>query len=148
MSIVLRRNGSYVNMVKSVMESGELSCDQSEVVISYLMNRRGKIYPTRIRNDRHVEICMLCVDSDNSRPILRVKVVGRSREEASTSAPPPPSLLPPLSTVDDILTEYDCMGGDEWNNSEYYEEEECGGGEDGSSNHKEATLSWIAPIFL
>ncbi|KAM3307745.1 hypothetical protein P3S67_009489 [Capsicum chacoense] len=41
-SIALRRNGSYADMVKSVMESGELSCDKSEVLISYLMNGRGK----------------------------------------------------------------------------------------------------------
>ncbi|KAM3289279.1 hypothetical protein P3S67_017566 [Capsicum chacoense] len=33
-SIVLHRNGSYADMVKSVMESGELSCNQSEVLIS------------------------------------------------------------------------------------------------------------------
>ena len=74
-SIALRRNGSYVDMVKSVMESGELSCDQSEVVISYLMNGRGKIHPTFIRNDRHVELYMLCIDSDNSRPILRLSLI-------------------------------------------------------------------------
>lgn len=33
-SIVLRRNGSYADIVKSVMESDELSCDQIEVLIS------------------------------------------------------------------------------------------------------------------
>ncbi|KAM3284084.1 hypothetical protein P3S67_022882 [Capsicum chacoense] len=108
------------------MESGELSCDQSEVVISYLINGRGKIYPTFIRNDRHVELYMLCVDSDNSKPILWVKVVERSREEASTSAPPSPS--PPPPTVDDTSMEYNNMGGDEWDNSEDYKEEEFGGG--------------------
>ncbi|PHT37689.1 hypothetical protein CQW23_21262 [Capsicum baccatum] len=57
-----------------------------------------------------------------TRPILRVKVVGRSRKEASTS-----SLSPP-PTVDDTSMEYDCMGGEEWDNSEDYEEEEYGGG--------------------
>ncbi|KAM3304088.1 hypothetical protein P3S67_015120 [Capsicum chacoense] len=41
-SIALRRNGSYVDMVKNVIESGELSCDQSEVLISYFMNGRGE----------------------------------------------------------------------------------------------------------
>ncbi|KAM3268061.1 hypothetical protein P3S67_031611 [Capsicum chacoense] len=113
------------------MESGELSCDKSEVVISYLMNGRGKIHPTFTRNDRHVELYMICIDSDNFRPILRIKVVERSREEAFTSAPPPssPPLPPPI--MDDTSTEYDSMGGDEWNNSKDYEEEECGRGEDG-----------------
>ncbi|KAF3628719.1 hypothetical protein FXO37_29253 [Capsicum annuum] len=73
-SIALRRNSSYANLVKSVMESGELSYDQSDVV----------------------------------------KVVGRSREEASASA------LPPV--VDDTSMEYDCMSGDEWDNSKDHEE--------------------------
>ncbi|KAF3626432.1 hypothetical protein FXO38_29260 [Capsicum annuum] len=123
-SIALRCNGSYADMVKSIMESGELSYEQSEVVISYLMNGRGKIHPMFIRNDRHVKLYMLYVDSDNSRPILRVKVIGRSQRKASTSVPPPPL------AVDDTSTKYDCMGGDEWDNSEDYEEEECGGAED------------------
>ncbi|KAM3319124.1 hypothetical protein P3S67_006324 [Capsicum chacoense] len=127
-SIALHRNDSYPDMVKSVMESSELSCDQSEVLISYLMNGRGKIHPTFIRNDRHVELYMLCFDSDNSKPILRVKVFERSRKEASTSAPPSPPPLPP--NVDDTSMEYDFMGCDEWDNSEDYEEEECGGGVD------------------
>ncbi|KAM3301799.1 hypothetical protein P3S67_016301 [Capsicum chacoense] len=82
-SIALHRNGSYGDMVKSVMENGELSCDQSNVVISYLMNERGKIYPTFMKNDRHVELYIFCVDSNNFRPILWIKVVGRSRKEAS-----------------------------------------------------------------
>ncbi|XP_047270486.1 uncharacterized protein LOC124899596 [Capsicum annuum] len=115
------------------MESGELSCDQSEVLISYLMNGRGKIHPMFIRNDRHVELYMICIDSDNSRPILRVKVFERSREEASTSAPPPPSPPPPPlpPNVDDTSMEYDFMGCDECDNSKDYEEKKCGGGEDG-----------------
>ncbi|XP_047264699.1 uncharacterized protein LOC124896879 [Capsicum annuum] len=113
------------------MESGDLSCDQNKVLISYLMNGRGQIHPTFIRNDRHVELYMLCIDSDNSRPILRVKVFERFRKEASTSTPPSPSPSPPPPNVDDTSKEYDFMGCNEWDNSEYYEEEECGGGEDG-----------------
>ncbi|KAF3627259.1 hypothetical protein FXO37_29950 [Capsicum annuum] len=101
------------------MESDELRCDSSDVVIGYLMNGRRKIYPTFIRNDRHMKLYMLCVDSNNSRPILWVKVVERSRQEAFTSAPPPP--LPPV--VDDRLMEYECMGGHEWDNSKKFEEE-------------------------
>lgn len=88
-SIALLCNSLYADMVKRVMESGELSCDQSNVVISYLINGSGKIYPGFIRNDRHVELYMLFFDSNNFRPILWVKVVGRYREEASTSASPP-----------------------------------------------------------
>lgn len=146
MSISLHRNGSYTDMVKSIMETGELSCDQKEVVISYLMNEREKIHPTFIRNDRHVQLYMLCINSNNSKPILRVKVVERSRKETSTSAPPPPSPPSPHPpTVDNTSTEYDSMGSDKWDNSEYYEEEEC---EDGQLNHKEATLFRATPIFL
>ncbi|KAM3309069.1 hypothetical protein P3S67_010813 [Capsicum chacoense] len=106
------------------MESGELSCNQSEVLISYLMNGRGKIHPKFIRNDRNMELYMLYVDSDKSRPILWVKVSERSQEEASRSAPPPP----PPPNMADMSMEYDFMGCDEWDNSEDYEEEECGGG--------------------
>ncbi|KAF3667292.1 hypothetical protein FXO37_10091 [Capsicum annuum] len=144
-SIALRRNGSYADIVKSVMENGELSCYQSEVVISYLMKRRGKIHPTLIRNDKHVELYMVCIDSDNSRPILRVKVIGRS--QASTSAPSPPL------TADGMSTKYDCMGGDEWDNNEDYKEEECGGGEDrqfgpqGSHSFSDGVNHYVGQTF-
>ncbi|KAF3635039.1 putative BURP domain-containing protein 17-like [Capsicum annuum] len=143
----------HADMVKSVMERGELSCDQSEVLISYLMNGREKIHPTFIRNNRHVELYMLCVDSNNSRPILRVKVFERSREEASTSAPPPPSSPPLPPNMDDTSTEYDFMGCDEWDNSEDYEEEKCGGDViaknivRGTSKHGYAVLPVFSYIF-
>lgn len=80
MSIVLHCYDSYVDMIKRVMKSRELSCGPSHVVISYLLNKRGKIYPTFINNDRNVKLYMLCVDFNNSRVILRVKVIESSWE--------------------------------------------------------------------
>ncbi|KAM3290861.1 hypothetical protein P3S67_019150 [Capsicum chacoense] len=76
--IPLRRNGSYDDMVQSVIESGELECEPKNIVISYVMNGRGKIHPTFINNDRHVSLYMLGVIANGSRPILRINVVPRS----------------------------------------------------------------------
>ncbi|PHT77872.1 hypothetical protein T459_15924 [Capsicum annuum] len=73
--IPLRRNRSYDDMVQSVIESGELECEPKNIVISYLMNERGKIHPTFINNDRHVSLYMLDVAADGSRPLLRINVI-------------------------------------------------------------------------
>ena len=52
-TIALLLNGSYDNMIASVIEVGELSCEANNLVISYQMNERGKIHTTFIKNDRH-----------------------------------------------------------------------------------------------
>ncbi|PHU12052.1 hypothetical protein BC332_18982 [Capsicum chinense] len=89
MSIPLRRNGLYDDMVRSVIERGELDYEPKNVVISYLMNERGKYIPTFTKNDRHVFLYMLDVVADGSRPILRINIVPGS----PTIPPPHPSLL-------------------------------------------------------
>ncbi|PHT45608.1 hypothetical protein CQW23_14766 [Capsicum baccatum] len=88
--IPLRRSGSYADMVQSVIESGELICEPKNVVISYVMNERGKIYPTFINNDRHVSLYMLDVTADGSRLLLRINVV-----------PGSPTIPPPHSAIDE-----------------------------------------------
>ncbi|PHT49790.1 hypothetical protein CQW23_09537 [Capsicum baccatum] len=89
MLILLHRNGSYNDMIRSVIERGELDCESKTVVISYLMNEQGKIHPTFIKNDRHVSLYMLDVVADGSRPLLRINVI----PESPTVPPPHPSLL-------------------------------------------------------
>ncbi|KAK4727152.1 hypothetical protein R3W88_032069 [Solanum pinnatisectum] len=48
--VALLRNGSYDDMIVSVIEDGELTCEPNDLVISYQMNERGKIHPTFIKN--------------------------------------------------------------------------------------------------
>ncbi|KAF3630505.1 Aquaporin TIP1-2 [Capsicum annuum] len=88
--ISLRRNGSYDDMVRSVIASEELECEPKNIVISYLMNERGKIHPTFINNDRHVSLYMFDVAADGSRSLLRINVVTGS-----------PTILPPQSKIDE-----------------------------------------------
>ncbi|KAG5579591.1 hypothetical protein H5410_050218 [Solanum commersonii] len=83
--IVLRRNGSYADMIASVIEVGELACEPGNLVISYQMNERGKIHPTFINNDRHVSLYMMDIVADGSRPILRINVIARSPIEPTDS---------------------------------------------------------------
>ncbi|PHT59011.1 hypothetical protein CQW23_01374 [Capsicum baccatum] len=92
--IPLRRNGSYDDMVRSIIESGELECEPKNIVISYVMNWRGKIHSTFINNDRHVSLYMLDVTADGSRPLLRINII-----------PGSPTIPPPQPTIgeDDLF---------------------------------------------
>jgi len=83
--IALRRNGSYDDMIASVIEAGELTCEPNDLVISYQMNGRGKIHPTFIKNDRHVSLYMLDIGIDGSRPTLRINVNVRPPIEPTNS---------------------------------------------------------------
>ncbi|PHT58289.1 hypothetical protein CQW23_00652 [Capsicum baccatum] len=88
--ISLRHNGSYDDMVRSVIASGELECEPKNIVISYLMNGHGKIHPTFINNDQHVSLYMFDIAADGSRSLLRINVVTGS-----------PTILPPQSKIDE-----------------------------------------------
>ncbi|PHT87355.1 hypothetical protein T459_09461 [Capsicum annuum] len=72
--VVVRRNSSYGELVASVLQSGNLDCVPSDVVISYLMNSREKVNPTIIISDVRVLMYMMDVDTDSFRPILRINV--------------------------------------------------------------------------
>ncbi|KAF3631721.1 hypothetical protein FXO38_26536 [Capsicum annuum] len=97
--IPLHCNNSYDEFVASVMQSGDLDCAPSDVVISYVMHSREKVNPTIINSDVHVLTYIMKADADGFRPILRINVVERSFERPlNTSAPP--SRCP---TVDDDL---------------------------------------------
>ncbi|KAK4706556.1 hypothetical protein R3W88_033876 [Solanum pinnatisectum] len=83
--IAWRRNGSYDDMIASVIEAGELTCEPNDQVINYQMNVRGKIHPTLIKNDRHVCLCMLDIGIDGSKPTLRIQVNARPPIEPTNS---------------------------------------------------------------
>ncbi|PHT31729.1 hypothetical protein CQW23_28066 [Capsicum baccatum] len=72
--IASRRNGSYDDLVVSIMESGDLDYMPSDMVISYLMHSREKVYLTIINNDRRVSLYMMDVGVDGVRPILRINI--------------------------------------------------------------------------
>ncbi|PHT75021.1 hypothetical protein T459_22298 [Capsicum annuum] len=95
--IPLRRNGSYNDMVRSVIESGELECEPKNILIIYLMNGRSKIHTTFINNDRHVTLYMLDVAVDGSRPLLRINIV--------TGSPIIPPLQPTMEEHDSFEDE-------------------------------------------
>ncbi|KAF3625828.1 hypothetical protein FXO38_29568 [Capsicum annuum] len=102
-SIPVRRNSSCDEFVASVMQSGDLDCASSDVVISYLMHSRKKVNPTIINSDVRVLTYLMDVDADGFRPILRINMVKRSFEGPLNSSPPPPR----RSTVDDDLNDYE-----------------------------------------
>ncbi|PHT31248.1 hypothetical protein CQW23_27585 [Capsicum baccatum] len=85
--IAVRRNSSHGELVASVMQSGDLDCASSNVVISYLMHSRKKVNPTIINNDACVSLYMMDVDLDGFRPILRINIVNRSFEGSMNSSP-------------------------------------------------------------
>ncbi|KAM3238968.1 hypothetical protein P3L10_014001 [Capsicum annuum] len=85
------------------MQSGDLDCAPSDVVISYLMHSREKVNPTIINNDVRVLTYIMDADADGFRPILRINVVERSFEGPLTSSAPPPR----RPTVDDDLIDDD-----------------------------------------
>ncbi|PHT60091.1 hypothetical protein CQW23_02454 [Capsicum baccatum] len=100
--IVVRRNGSYDELVASVMQSRNLNYVPSDVVISYLMHSREKVNPTFINNDVRVLMYMMNVDANGFRPILRINIVERSFEGLLNSSPPPPW----RPTIDNDLNYY------------------------------------------
>ncbi|KAK6775732.1 hypothetical protein RDI58_026733 [Solanum bulbocastanum] len=96
--IGLRRNGSYDDMIASVIKTDELACEPSNLVINYQMNGRGKIHPTFIKNDRYVSLYMMNIVTDGSTPILRINIIVRSPIE------------PTNSFKDNDLVEYENLG--------------------------------------
>ncbi|PHU16959.1 hypothetical protein BC332_12654 [Capsicum chinense] len=79
-SIPVRRNSSYDEFFASVMQSGDLDCAPSDVVISYVMHLREKVSPTIINSNVRVLTYIMDADADGFRPILRINMVERSFE--------------------------------------------------------------------
>ncbi|KAF3613044.1 hypothetical protein FXO38_36471, partial [Capsicum annuum] len=65
--ILVRRNSSYNEFTASVMQSGDLDCMPSDVVISYLMHSKEKVNSTIINNDVRVLTYIMDADADGFR---------------------------------------------------------------------------------
>ncbi|PHT36068.1 hypothetical protein CQW23_23768 [Capsicum baccatum] len=85
------------------MQSRNLDCTPSDVVISYLMYSREKVNPTIINNDVRVLTYITDADANGFRPILRINMVEKSFEGPLNSSVP----LPQRPTVDDDLIDDD-----------------------------------------
>ncbi|PHT49604.1 hypothetical protein CQW23_09351 [Capsicum baccatum] len=118
--IPVRRNSSYDEFAASVMQSGDLDCVSSDVVISYVMHSREKVNPTIINRDVRVFTYIMDADADGFRLILRINVVKRFFEgPLNSSAPPPrhPTINDDL--IDDNLNDYENDVDDTINMEDY-----------------------------
>ncbi|KAF3659934.1 hypothetical protein FXO38_02989 [Capsicum annuum] len=115
--IPVRRNSSYDEFVASIMQSGDLDCALSDVIISYLMHSR-EVNPTIINSDVRVQTYIIDADADCFRPILGINLVERSFEgPLNSSAPQPQHLIVDDDLIDDDLNDYE-NGGDHLINME------------------------------
>ncbi|PHT56775.1 hypothetical protein CQW23_05261 [Capsicum baccatum] len=118
--ILVRRNSSYDEFVASVMQSGDLDCAPSDVVISYVMHSRKKVNPMIINSDVCVLTYIMDADADGFRPILRINVVERSFEgPLNSSAPPPRRPAVDDDLIDDDLNNYENDVDDTINMEDY-----------------------------
>ncbi|KAM3252118.1 hypothetical protein P3L10_006188 [Capsicum annuum] len=105
--IPVQRNSSYDEFVASVMQSGDLDCASSDVVISYVIDSREKVNPTIINSNVRVLTYIMNADADDFRPILRINMVERSFEgPLNSSAPPPRRSAVDDDLIDDDLNDY------------------------------------------
>ncbi|PHU21120.1 hypothetical protein BC332_12271 [Capsicum chinense] len=119
-SIPVRRNNSYDKFVASVMQSGDLDCAPSDVVISYVIHLREKVNLTIINSDVHVLTYIMDADANDFRPILRINVVERSFEgPLNSSAPPPRGPTIDDDLIDDDLNDYENDVNDTINMEDY-----------------------------
>ncbi|PHT87145.1 hypothetical protein T459_09251 [Capsicum annuum] len=106
--IPVPHNSLYDEFVASVMQSGDLDCAPSDVMISYVMHSTEKVNPTIINSDVRVMTYITNTDVDGFRPILRINVVERSFEgPLNSSAPPPRRPTVDDDLIDDDLNDYE-----------------------------------------
>ncbi|PHU21340.1 hypothetical protein BC332_06447 [Capsicum chinense] len=98
--IPVHRNSSYDKFIARVMQSGDLDCAPSDVVISYVMHSREKVNPMIINSDVRVLTYIMDTDADGFRTILRINVVERSFEGPLNSSAP---LLRRPAVDDDLI---------------------------------------------
>ncbi|KAF3641914.1 hypothetical protein FXO38_21392 [Capsicum annuum] len=90
-----------------ILESRDLDCTSSDVVISYVTHSREKVNPTIINSDVRVLTYIMDADADGFRPILRINVVERSFEgPLNSSASPPRRPTVDDDLIDDNLNDY------------------------------------------
>ncbi|KAF3637485.1 hypothetical protein FXO38_23681 [Capsicum annuum] len=100
-------NSLYDEFIASIMQSGDLDCTLSDMVISYLMHSREKVNPTIINSNVRVLTYIMDADTDGFRLILKINVVERSFEGPLNSSAP----LLRRPAVDDDFNDYK-NGGD------------------------------------
>ncbi|PHU25548.1 hypothetical protein BC332_03880 [Capsicum chinense] len=109
--IPICRNSSYDEFIASVMQSENLDCEPSDVVISYLINTKEKVNPTIINSDVRVLTYIMDADADGFRLILKINMVKRSFEGSlNSSAPPPWRSTVNNDLIDDNLNDYENGG--------------------------------------
>ncbi|PHT38309.1 hypothetical protein CQW23_21882 [Capsicum baccatum] len=119
-SIPIHRNSLYDEFVASIMQSGDLDCVPSDVVISYEMHSREKVNPMIINSDVRVLTYIIDADADGFRIILRINVVERSFEgPLSSSAPLLRCSAVNDDLIDDDLNDYENDVDDTINKEDY-----------------------------
>ncbi|KAM3269952.1 hypothetical protein P3S67_029858 [Capsicum chacoense] len=119
-SMHVRHNSSYDEFVASIMQSGDLDCAPSDVVISYAMHSREKVNPTIINSDVRVLTYIMDADADGFRPILRINVVERFfKGPLNSSAPPPQCPAVDDDLINDDLNDYENDVNDTINMEDY-----------------------------
>ncbi|PHT34991.1 hypothetical protein CQW23_26791 [Capsicum baccatum] len=119
-SIPVRRNSSYNKFVAIVMQSGDLDCAPSDMVISYVMYSRENVNSTIINSDVRVLTYIMNADTDGFRPILRINMVERSfKGPLNSSAPPPLRSAVDDDLIDDDLNDYENDTDDKINMKDY-----------------------------
>ncbi|PHT65621.1 hypothetical protein T459_30046 [Capsicum annuum] len=118
--IPVRCNSSYDKFVASIMQSGDLDCAPSDVVIGYVMHSRKKVNPTIINSYVRVLTYIMDADADVFRLILRINVVERSFEGPLNSSAFP-SWHPAVDDdlIDDDLNDYENDFDDTINMEDY-----------------------------
>ncbi|KAF3626409.1 pEARLI1-like lipid transfer protein 2 [Capsicum annuum] len=153
--IAVFRNGSYDDLVASIIESGDLDCAPSDVVINYLMHSRKKVHPTIINNDICVSLHMIDVDANGFRPILRINVVKRPFEGPLSSSPPPSRRLAVYDDLNNyendgdhpINMEDDSMHMEDISSDSQDAEEDCGTGSQPRHSFSDGTNFYCDQMF-
>ncbi|KAM3308612.1 hypothetical protein P3S67_010356 [Capsicum chacoense] len=118
--ISVRHNSSYDEFIASIMQSGDLDCAPSDVVISYVMHSRENVNPTIINSDVRMLTYIMDADADGFRTILRINVVERSFEgPLNSSAPPPRRSIVDDDLINDDLNDYENDVDDTINMEDY-----------------------------
>nr|AAP45161.2 Transposase-related protein, putative [Solanum bulbocastanum] len=138
--IALRCNGSYDDMIASVIKADELTCEPNDLVISYQMNGRGKIHPTFIKNDRHESL------GDNSNESLDDHSMNIHDDPTNVKNQPVDAEDPEPECCEEMQArKYECS--DRFRIYKYIGEHSCGI-EHANSSHRKISIKVIASLCV
>ncbi|PHT70827.1 hypothetical protein T459_25931 [Capsicum annuum] len=156
----VHRNNSYDEFIASIVQSRDLDCASSDVVISYLMHSREKVNPIIINNNVRVLTYMMNANADGFRPILRINIVERSFEGPLNSSPPPSRhAAVDDNLIDNDLNNYendgnhlinmedDSMHIEDFSSDSQNDEEDCGTGLQPGHSFTDGTNFYYGQIF-